>query len=112
MPGALETFLALRGVRTMPLRLERGASSALVLAERLAAHPAVQRVRYPGLPDDPGHARAASFMSGFGAMLSFEVAGGAPAADSVCATVRVVTSATSLGGVETTIERRAKLPSL
>ena len=111
IPGALETFLALRGVRTMPLRLERGTSSALVLAERLSAHPAVQRVRYPGLPDDPGHARAASFMSGFGAMLSFEVAGGAPAADSVCATVRVLTSATSLGGVESTIERRAKLPS-
>ena len=49
-------------------------------------------------------------MSGFGAMLSFEVAGGAPAADSVCATVRVLTSATSLGGVESTIERRGKLP--
>ena len=94
----------------MPLRLQRGAASAHVLAERLAAHPAVDRVRYPGLPDDPGHERAASFMTGFGAMLSFELAGGAHAADAACAAVRVITSATSLGGVETTVERRAKLP--
>ncbi len=110
LPGGLEAFLGLRGIRTMPLRLQRSSASALVLAERLAAHPAVDRVRYPGLPADPGHARAASFMTGFGAMLSFELAGGAAAADAACAAVRVVTSATSLGGVETTIERRAKLP--
>jgi cystathionine gamma-synthase len=70
----------------------------------------VTRVRYPGLPDDPGHKRAAAQMSGFGAMLSFEVAGGAPAADAVCAGLRVIHAATSLGGVESTIERRAKLP--
>ena len=67
------------------------------------------RVRYPGLPDDPGHQRAAAQMDGFGAMLSFEVAGGATAADAVCAAVRIVVSATSLGGVESTMERRAKL---
>ena len=58
-PGALETFLALRGVRTLALRVEQGQRSAGELARRLAAHPAVHRVRYPGLPDDPGHARAA-----------------------------------------------------
>ena len=108
-PGALESYLALRGLRTMPVRLERAQRSAGELAVRLAAHPAVTRVRYPGLPSDPGHARAAAQMAGFGAMLAFEVTGGAAAADSVCAAVRVVVSATSLGGVESTIERRAKL---
>src|SRR6478609_864183 len=108
-PGALESYLALRGLRTMPVRLERAQRSAGELAVRLAAHPAVSRVRYPGLPSDPGHARAAAQMADFGAMLAFEVTGGAAAADAVCAAVRVVVSATSLGGVESTIERRAKL---
>ena len=109
IPGALETYLALRGLRTLPLRLARAQESAGELARRLLRHPAVTRVRYPGLPDDPGHQRAAAQMDGFGAMLSFEVAGGAPAADAVCAAVRIVVSATSLGGVESTMERRAKL---
>ena len=107
-PGALEAFLALRGLRTMGVRLERGQASAAVLAERLAAHPAVSAVYYPGLPSDPGHERAARLMDGFGAMLAFEPAGGAAAADAVCARVRVLTHATSLGGVETLIERRAR----
>ena len=107
-PGALESYLALRGLRTMPVRLEWAQRSAGVLAARLAAHPAVSRVRYPGLPSDPGHARAAAQMDGFGAMLAFEVVGGAAAADAVCAGVRVVVSATSLGGVESTVERRAQ----
>ena len=109
-PGALETYLALRGLRTLPVRLERGQASAQALAERLAAHPEVSRVRYPGLPDDPGHARAARLMDGFGAVLSFEVAGGAAHADRVCARVEVLTNATSLGGVETLIERRSRYP--
>jgi len=109
-PGALESYLALRGLRTLPVRLERSQTSAGVLATRLAAHPGVSRVRYPGLPTDPGHARAAAQMAGFGSMLAFEVVGGAAAADAVCAGVRVVVAATSLGGVESTIERRAKLP--
>jgi cystathionine gamma-synthase len=108
-PGAMEAFLAVRGLRTMPLRVRQGQESAGELARRLDAHPAVTRVRYPGLPADPGHRRAAAQMSGFGAMLSFEVAGGAAGADAVCAALRVVNGATSLGGVESTIERRAKL---
>jgi cystathionine gamma-synthase len=66
-------------------------------------------VRYPGLPDDPHHALAARQMRGFGAVLSFEVSD-AGTADAVCAAVRVIASATSVGGVESTIERRAKLP--
>jgi cystathionine gamma-synthase len=108
-PGGMEAFLAVRGVRTLPLRLRQAQASAGELAVRLDAHPAVTRVRYPGLPTDPWHARAAAQMSGFGAMLSFEVDGGADAADKVCAALRVVNAATSLGGVESTIERRAKL---
>ncbi len=108
-PGAVEAFLALRGVRTMALRLEQGQRSAGELARRLSGHAAVQRVRYPGLPSDPGHARAAAQMAGPGAVLSFELRDAATA-DAVCAAVRVVHAATSLGGVESTMERRAKLP--
>jgi cystathionine gamma-synthase len=108
-PGALETFLVLRGLRTLALRLEQGQRSASELARRLADHPAVTRVRYPGMPDHPGHDRAAAQMSGFGAVLSFEL-GDAAAADAACDSVRLIRSATSLGGVESTIERRAKLP--
>ena len=88
IPGALEAYLALRGLRTMPVRLARSQESAGELARRLLGHPAVSRVRYPGLPDDPGHQRAAAQMDGFGAMLSFEVVGGAAAADAVCAAVQ------------------------
>ena len=108
-PGAVEAFLALRGVRTMAVRLEQGQRSAGELARRLAAHPAVHRVRYPGLATDPGHDRAAAQMSGAGAVLCLELAD-AVTADAVCDAVRVISAATSLGGVESTIERRAKLP--
>lgn len=109
-PGAMEAFLATRGLRTLALRVRQAQESAGELAARLDEHPRVTRVRYPGLLGDPGHKRAAAQMSGFGAMLSFEVAGGAPAADAVCAALRVIHAATSLGGVESTVERRAKLP--
>jgi cystathionine gamma-synthase len=108
-PGALECFLALRGARTLALRLRQAQQSTGELAHRLATHPAVGRVRYPGLPDDPNHGRAVRQMRGFGAVLSFEV-GDAETADAVCAGVRVLSHATSVGGVESTIERRAKLP--
>ncbi|HZH19487.1 MAG TPA: PLP-dependent transferase [Geodermatophilus sp.] len=108
-PGALEAFLALRGARTLAVRLRQAQESAGELARRLAAHPAVGRVRYPGLPDDPHHALAARQMRGCGSVLGFEVAD-ADTADAVCAHVGVIASATSLGGVESTIERRAKLP--
>jgi cystathionine gamma-synthase len=68
----------------------------------------VAAVRYPGLATDPGHERARRQMRGFGAMVSFEVDGGAEAAEAVCAAVHVLTPGTSLGGVETLIERRAR----
>jgi cystathionine gamma-synthase len=108
-PGALESFLALRGLRTLALRLDRGQRNAGELARRLDQHPAVSRVRYPGLPGDPGHRTAAAQMTGFGAVLAFEVAD-APTSDRLCEAVQVIVHATSLGGVESTIERRSKLP--
>jgi cystathionine gamma-synthase len=107
-PGALEAFLALRGLRTLALRLDRGQANAGELARRLDQHPAVSRVRYPGLPGDPGHRTAAAQMTGFGAVLAFEVAD-APTADRLCDALRIIVHATSLGGVESTIERRSKL---
>lgn len=110
IPGPMEAYLALRGIRTLPVRLERAQASAGELARRLSRHPSVTRVRYPGLPDDPGHAIASRQMKGFGAMLSFEVEGGAEAAEAICGAVRLLTHATSLGGVETLIERRHKWP--
>lgn len=71
--------------------------------------PAVARIRYPGLPDDPYHALAVRQMSGFGAVVSIELRDAATA-DAMCAAVQVISHATSIGGVESTIERRAKLP--
>lgn len=109
-PGALEAYLAVRGMRTLPLRLQRASASAAGLADRLAQHPEVGIVRYPGRPDHPTHAIARSFMSGFGAVVSFDVRGGADRADAVCRSVQIIRHATSLGGVESTIERRAAVP--
>ena len=109
MPGALECFLAARGARTMSVRLERSQASAMVLAERLEASPHVDVVRYPGLASHPDHAVAADVLDGFGAMVSFDVAGTAEDADAVLGRLRLITHATSLGGVESTIERRAVL---
>lgn len=92
-PGMLECFLATRGARTLPLRLRRAQASAQELARRLAGHDAVSRVRYPG----------------FGSIVSFEL-DGAAAADRACRATRIVRHATSLGGVETTMERRSVHP--
>ena len=111
VPGPFEAFLGLRGIRTLALRVERSQANAAELARRLEDHPAVSRVRYPGLPEDPGHEIAARQMSGFGAVVAFEVEGGAEAADAACGAVRLIANATSLGGVETLIERRARYPA-
>lgn len=109
-PGALEAFLAVRGARTMALRLQRAQQSAMVLAERLAAHPAVEVTRYPGLPSHPTHATAKRVLKGYGTIIAFDVRGGAEAADAVCRRVGLIRHATSLGAVESTIERRAAIP--
>jgi cystathionine gamma-synthase len=109
-PGALEAFLAVRGARTMALRLERAQRTSMTLAARLEAHPQVTRTRYPGLASHPTHELARRQMRGFGTIISFDVDGGAEAADAVCARVRLVQHATSLGAVESTMERRAAVP--
>jgi cystathionine gamma-synthase len=110
-PGALEAFLALRGLRTLPVRLARAQSNALELARRLEHHSEVERVRYPGLPGDPGHERTAAFMDGPGSVLSFEARGGAARADAICHAADLFAYATSFGGVESTMERRARWPN-
>jgi cystathionine gamma-synthase len=108
VPGALEAFLALRGVRTLPVRLERAQGTASELARRLSTHPTVARVRYPGLHDHPAADLIAAQMSGPGTVLSLETVGDAHVADRVCAGVRLLVPGTSLGGVESLIERRAR----
>lgn len=108
VPGPWESWLVLRGIRTLAVRLERAQANAAELASRLRRHPAVVTVRYPGLPDDVGHERACRQMHGFGSMVSFEVKGGADAAESVVAGLELLTAGTSLGGVETLIERRGR----
>jgi cystathionine gamma-synthase len=106
--GPVEVWLALRGLRTLALRVERSQSNAAELAARLAAHPAVVEVRHPSLPGDPGHERAATQMRGFGAIIGLRPVGGRDGADAVVAALRVWTPATSLGGVESTLERRRR----
>ena len=108
IPGPFEAWLALRGIRTFPLRFQRASENALEIAKRLNEHPLVTRVRYPGLPTDPQHAKAKAFMKGFGAVVSFEYAGDVLSTDKVCESSKVVTYATSLGGVESLWERRRR----
>jgi cystathionine beta-lyase/cystathionine gamma-synthase len=99
---------ALRGIRTLPVRLERQSATALALAEHLAAHPSVVAVHYPGLADHPQHALARRQMRAFGGLLSFEVAGGAEAARRFCESVTLARLATSLGGPETLVTAPAQ----
>ncbi len=105
--GPQEVFLALRGVRTLALRMERAQANATELAHRLSSHPAVSRVRHPSLPDDPGHTLAAKQMLGPGAILAIEVSD-AEEAERVCNATALWLHATSLGGVESTLERRRR----
>lgn len=102
-------WLLLRGLRTLSVRLERQCQSALELAGRLAEHPAVIAVHYPGLPDHPNHDLAARQMQGgFGSLMSFELADAARA-EQVEDRLRIVRRATSLGSVESLVERRARV---
>jgi len=108
IPGPWEAWLVLRGMRTLAVRLDRAQANAAELALRLVSHPGVEAVRYPGLAHHPGHELARRQMGGFGTMVAFEVAGGATAAEGVAANVRLLCAGTSLGGVETLIERRGR----
>lgn len=109
--GPWEAWLALRGLRTLALRVERSQASALTLARRLAEHPLVTEVQHPGLPTHPQHERAAALMSGFGSILTLRPHGGVAAADALTRAVRLWLAATSLGGVESSMERRRRNPS-
>ncbi|MXZ71856.1 MAG: aminotransferase class I/II-fold pyridoxal phosphate-dependent enzyme [Acidobacteria bacterium] len=105
--GPFESWLLLRGMRTVVLRVTQSARSAQQIAEHFVRHPAVAEVRYPGLPDFPGHAIAARQMDGgFGSVVSMRMAGGAPAAARVVRLFRLFHNATSLGGVESLAEQR------
>jgi len=101
------SWLVLRGLRTLACRMERHSAGALALARAAAGHPRLAAVLYPGLPGHPGHAVAARQMSAFGGMLSLRVAGGRAAALAVAARLELFTLATSLGGVESLVEHRA-----
>ncbi|MGM7420873.1 trans-sulfuration enzyme family protein [Cellulosimicrobium sp. CpK407] len=108
IPGPFEVWLALRGLRTLALRVERAQANAAELARRLADHPDVVDVRHPSLPTDPGHERASRLMTGYGSILGVRPRGGASGADAVVAAVRLWVPATSLGGVESSLERRRR----
>ncbi len=105
------SWLVLRGIRSLAVRVERQSATALTLARELDEHPHVTTVHYPGLAGHPGHEVAARQMSAFGGILSFEVAGdeidgGEAAAIAVASRLKLIVNATSLGGVETILEHR------
>ena len=106
IPGPFESWLVLRGMKTLDLRVTRASDNALAIAEFLAAHPRVTAVHYPGLR--PSAAAKAQMPRGFGPLLSFELAGAAADADKVVAAAKLIVPATSLGGVESNWERRAR----
>ena len=117
IPGPFEAWLALRGLKTLPLRIARQSASAFAIAGHLAGHPRVSAVHYPGI-DGPGIDKTTSALArrqmpdGFGPLLSFEVMpDSADAADKVVARSRLILPATSFGGVESTWERRARWPA-
>ena len=107
--GPFDAWLTLRGMKTLAPRMDRHGRNAGRVADMLAAHPAVTRVYYPGLPGHPGHEVAVKQMRGFGGMVSFQVRGGEAAAVGVCGRTRLFTLGESLGGVESLIEHPARM---
>ncbi|NHK27776.1 PLP-dependent transferase [Parvularcula flava] len=105
--GPQDSFLALRGVKTLALRMERHCQSGLRIAEWLEAHPAVEQVLHPGLESHPQHAIATKQMDGFGGMITIYLKGGLEASRTFLERVRIFTLAESLGGVESLIEHPA-----
>jgi len=105
--GPFDSFLALRGLKTLSLRMERHCRNAMAVAEFLAAHPAVETVHYPGLPSHPQHALARRQMSDFGGMVTAVLRGGLEAARRVLERVEIFALAESLGGVESLVEHPA-----
>jgi cystathionine gamma-synthase len=109
IPGPFESWLVLRGLKTLDLRISRASANALAVAAFLASHPRVTAVHYPGL--SPSAAGLKQMPRGFGPLLSFEVSGNAADADAVVAAARLIVPATSFGGVESSWERRARWPA-
>ena len=107
VPSPFDCYLLCRSIRTLAYRMKGHAQHAMILAEFLMNHPKVEKVFYPGLKYHPGHEIAASQMTGFGGIISFTVKGGAAEADAVVSKLHFFANATSLGGVESLIERRA-----
>jgi cystathionine gamma-lyase len=107
VPGPMDCYFTLRGLKTLPLRMQRHQDNALAVARFLEAHPKVERVLYPGLPSHPQHALARAQMSGFGGMISMYLRGRLDEARRFLGAVRIFTLAESLGGVESLIEHPA-----
>ncbi|WP_327142047.1 cystathionine gamma-synthase [Nocardia sp. NBC_01327] len=104
VPGPMDAFLTLRGIKTLALRMDRHCDNAETLAEFLSNHPKIAQVIYPGLPEHPGHTVAQKQMRRFGGMISVRVHGGKDAALDFCSRTKIFTLAESLGGVESLIE--------
>lgn len=107
--GPFDSWLVLRGIKTLPVRMERHCSNAETIVQMLLAHPLVHQVHYPGLPGHPGHDVALEQMRRFGGMISFQVRGGEEKAVEVCRGTKLWTLASSLGGVESLIEHPARM---
>ena len=105
--GPFDSFLALRGLKTLHLRMQAHSENALALAQMLESHPAVEKVLYPGLPSHPQHALAKRQMDGYGGMLSVYLKGGFDAAKRFCERLQLFTLAESLGGVESLVNHPA-----
>jgi cystathionine gamma-synthase len=109
VPGPFDSWLVLRGIKTLGVRMDRHCANAERVVELLTRSAAVSQVLYPGLPEHPGHDLASKQMSGYGGMVSFRAAGGEQAALDVCRRTRVFTLGESLGGVESLIEHPGRL---
>ena len=109
VPGPFDSFLVLRGIKTLAVRMDRHCANARLVVDLLAGHPKVAQVLYPGLPEHPGHDVASRQMRDFGGMVSFRVAGGEQAALEVCDRAEVFTLGESLGGVESLIEHPGRM---
>ncbi|MFE1954128.1 MULTISPECIES: cystathionine gamma-synthase [Streptomyces] len=107
--GPFDSWLVLRGIKTLPVRMDRHSENATRVADMLTRHPRVTQVLYPGLPEHPGHEIAAKQMKAFGGMVSFRVEGGEQAAVEVCNRARLFTLGESLGGVESLIEHPGRM---
>jgi cystathionine gamma-synthase len=107
--GPFDSWLVLRGLKTLAIRMEQHCDNAERVVEHLLTHPAVEKVYYPGLPDHPGHTLAAKQMRRFGGMVSMTLVGGERAAVAVCGATKIWTLGESLGGVESLIEHPARM---